>query len=124
MRSGGIAFNILFSLVKDSAFSNPLTLIQHHRLSVMRSVENRRYFARCSSTGVTCIVSPTGQIVSELPLQTDGTLVGDIILIRTRSLYNLIGDVFPWSCTLVLIGWLISIRYFRRSASAIAPQVR
>ena len=115
---------VLFSLVKDSAFSNPLTLIQHHRLSVMRSVENRRYFARCSSTGVTCIVAPTGQIVSQLPLQTDGTLVGDIVLVRTRSVYNLIGDVFPWGCTLVMVGWLVSSRMRRRSTPTAAPQIR
>jgi apolipoprotein N-acyltransferase len=92
----------LFSLIQGTAFHNPLTLRQHMRLAAMRAVENRRYFVRCASTGVTCIIDPTGRVVSQLPVQTEGTLVGEIALIDSQSLYTRIGDLFPWCCTAVV----------------------
>lgn len=97
----------LFSLIQGTAFENPLTLIQHQRLALMRAVENRRYFVRCASTGITCIISPTGEIVGQLPPQTEGTLVGQIALINGRTLYNRIGDSFAWLCTFVTVAFVV-----------------
>lgn len=100
----------LVSLIQGTAFENPLTLVQHQRLAALRAVENRRYFVRCSSTGMTCVVAPSGKIVAQLPAQTEGTLVCDIGLVRQRTLYNFAGDWFPWTCTVVAVFGLIFIR--------------
>jgi apolipoprotein N-acyltransferase len=100
----------LFSLIQGSAFENPLTLIQHQRLAALRAVENRRYFVRCSSTGVTCVIAPTGQIVAQLPPQSDGTLLSEIALIRGRTPYNLAGDLFPAICTILVAIGLVRCR--------------
>lgn len=106
----------LFSLIQGSAFENPLTLVQHQRLAALRAVENRRYFVRCSSTGVTCVIAPTGKIVAQLQPQTDGTLLGEIVMIDHRSVYNIIGEVFPWFCTAVTaLGLYFSLRGRRLS---------
>ncbi len=103
----------LFSLIQGTAFNNPLTLVQHQRLAVLRAVENRRYFVRCASTGVTCVVAPTGRIVAELPPQEDGTLVSEIALARQRTLYSRMGDVFPICCTILAgLGIVASWRRF------------
>jgi apolipoprotein N-acyltransferase len=91
----------LFSLIQGTAFDNPLTLVQHQRLAVLRAVENRRYFVRCASTGVTCVVSPTGRIVDQLPPQEEGTLQSEIALVQSRTLYSRMGDLFPIVCTIL-----------------------
>jgi apolipoprotein N-acyltransferase len=91
----------LVSLIQGGAFKNQLTLIQHQRLSVLRAVEHRRYFARCASTGITCVVAPTGQIISQLPPQEEATLLSEIALTSNRTLYSRIGDLFPICCTIL-----------------------
>jgi len=107
----------LFSLIQGTAFENPLTLRQHLMMAAMRAVENRRYFVRCASTGVTCIIDPTGRVVSQLPVQTEGTLVGEIALIDSLSLYTRIGDLFPWVCTAV-VGAALWFGRRRKNAAA------
>lgn len=96
---------ILFSLIHGSAFECPLTLEQHKRLAQMRAVEHRRFLVRCSSTGVTCVISPTGEIVDQLDHGIEATLECPVRLLQDKTLYTRWGEFFPWSCTLlVLIG--------------------
>lgn len=94
---------LLLSLIQGTAFENPRTLVQHQRLAVLRAVENRRYFARCASTGVTCLVSPTGRIVARLPLHQEGVLAGDVVRMTGRTLYSYGGEWFPAGCALILL---------------------
>jgi apolipoprotein N-acyltransferase len=91
---------VIVSLIQGTAFENPLTLVQHERLAALRAVENRRYFLRCSSTGVTCLIAPTGAMVARLPPQKDGTLVGEVSPIRIRTPYTTLGDWLPLLCGL------------------------
>jgi apolipoprotein N-acyltransferase len=100
----------LFSLIQGTSFENRLTLVQHQRLAALRSVENRRYFVRCSSTGVTCVIDPVGRVIAQLPPQAEGTLISEICLVRSRSLLNRIGDAFPLLCTVIGACGLIVIR--------------
>jgi apolipoprotein N-acyltransferase len=92
----------LFSLIQGTAFENPLTLIQHQRLAALRAVENRRCFVRCASTGVSCTIDATGRITSKLPLQTEGTLIGQIGMLNRQTLYSICGETFPVLCTVIL----------------------
>jgi len=121
-RTAAAGAEAFFSLIQGNAFENPLTLIQHQRLAVMRAVENRRYFARCASTGVTCIIGPTGRTVGKLEPKTEGTLRGEISLIRQPTLYMLIGDSFPWLCTIVTGLGLFYLRPLPQSPLASAAR--
>ena len=69
---------ILIGLINASAFLSPITLDQHLRLARLRAVENRCWFLRCSSTGVTCVIDPTGRIQNRLPVNQEGVLVAEI----------------------------------------------
>jgi apolipoprotein N-acyltransferase len=99
---------VLIALIQGDSFKNQLTLRQHQRLAVMRAIENRRYFARCSSTGVTCLISPTGETIAELPMQAEQTLTGEVVLSSYRTLYNRVGDFFPWGCTCATLAGLFA----------------
>jgi apolipoprotein N-acyltransferase len=98
---------VLFSLIQGTAFENPLTLRQHQRLAVMRAVENRRYFVRCASTGVTCVIEPTGRIIAELPVNVEDVLLSDIALVEEPSVYTRLGNGFAWLCTLATAAGLV-----------------
>lgn len=103
--------SVLISLIEGSAFDSPLTLVQHQRLAVARAVENRRYFVRCASTGLSCVVAPTGRVVRSLPLHTEDAMVSAISLVEGRTLYNRLGEVFPWIATIVLAAGLLRKRF-------------
>jgi apolipoprotein N-acyltransferase len=94
--------DVLFCLINAAAFENPLTLKQHLRLAALRAVENRRYFARCASTGITCIIDPLGKVVSQLPVEQEGTLTADVCLVQGRTVFNRLGDALALVCTTII----------------------
>ena len=100
----------LVALINASAFTDPITLDQHYRLAMLRSVENRRALVRCSATGVTGIVSPTGELVASLPCLTEGVLVQSVPRMQGRTVYNRFGDWFAYLATAVALGLLIDAR--------------
>jgi len=106
----------LFSLIQGTSFENRLTLVQHQRLAVLRAVENRRYFVRCSSTGVTCVIDPVGRVIAQLAPQVEGTLLSEICLIRSRTLFHWLDDLFPLLCT-AIAGCGLAALHKRRIAS-------
>lgn len=104
---------VLFSLMNASAFANPLTLEQHMRLALLRSVENRRSFARCAATGVSCFITPTGRIVQRAEAGTEATLVADLPLIDELTIYTRFGFLFTPAClilSLLFVGRLVGQR--------------
>ena len=87
--------NVLVSLINGSAFTEPLTLRQHRLLAQSRAVECRRSLIRCAATGETCVISPLGTIVAELPLHVQDVLVADVPLLEDRTLASRLGPAFP-----------------------------
>jgi len=109
--------NLIVSLINGSAFESRFTISQHRQLAQMRALESRRYFARCASTGETCIINPLGEIDSRLPLQTNGVLVGNVKLIEGKSIYRR----FPW-CLPILGCGLLAIACLFRLKSSVQPK--
>jgi apolipoprotein N-acyltransferase len=101
---------ILISLIQGTAFENPLTLIQHERLARLRAVENRRFFVRCSSTGITCAISPSGAMLDHLTPQTEGTLIAELPLVASRTGYQFVGEAFGWISALLCIASLVLVK--------------
>ena len=112
---------VLFSIMNASAFENPLTLEQHMRLSLLRAVENRRYFARCAATGVSCFITATGKIVQRADANADATLVAELPLIDDLTIYTRFGFLFTPVCLILTI--LFVILHWKQRMSE-ARQVR
>ncbi len=79
--------NVIVSLINGSAFASPITLHQHRLLAHMRSLETRRTFVRCAATGQTCVISARGEVESTLPLQENGVLKADVVLLDGVTLF-------------------------------------
>lgn len=106
--------DVLVSLGNGMAFDEPLPLRQHFRISRLRAIENRRYFARCMSRGVSVLLSPTGEIVHQLPSMQDGAMLFEIPkLEQTSTLYTQFGNApfLLFSCVYV-IGWRLLAKRF------------
>lgn len=77
--------------VNAADYDNPVALRQHFLLARLRAIENRRYFIRCASTGITCIIAPWGEVLAECEPQTEAVASGTIHPINERSVYNCFG---------------------------------
>jgi apolipoprotein N-acyltransferase len=88
----GAGAEILTVQVNAADYNNPIALRQHCMLSLLRSVENRRFFIRCASTGLTCVIGPSGKILSRCPVQQEGIVSGIVYPISDKTIYTRFGD--------------------------------
>ncbi|MEM8733914.1 MAG: apolipoprotein N-acyltransferase [Planctomycetota bacterium] len=84
---------LLVSLANGVAFKSSVALRQHFRISRCRAIENRRYFVRCASRGVSAVVGPSGAILEELPILEDCAQVVRVRASSTKTLYSQFGMI-------------------------------
>jgi apolipoprotein N-acyltransferase len=111
---------VLIALVNGESFHSHAALDLHRRLALLRAVENRRYFLRCASTGVTCVITPTGEVLAELPKDVEGELLAKVALQDQQTIYTRFGNWLPYSCTALLCMALLLQTRFRKTAQPAA----
>lgn len=89
---------LLVNLTNDAWFGDSMALPQHQHLALMRTIENRRYLLRATTTGSTAIVSPIGVVVSQAPMREPAVILGDVHPLNIATFYTRFGDVFAWLC--------------------------
>ena len=91
---------LLVNLTNDAWFGNSAAPHQHHLIASFRAIENRRYLVRSTNTGLTAVVNPLGQTVSQLAPFSDGTLLAKVHLIGYKTIYTrFIGEWIWWALT-------------------------
>ncbi|MGE3799861.1 MAG: apolipoprotein N-acyltransferase [Candidatus Kapaibacterium sp.] len=75
--------------------------LQHERFAILRAIETRRSIARAANTGISCFVTPEGEIFGETKEGERTTSTGSIALRSDKTLYVRWGD---WLPILSLIG--------------------
>lgn len=100
--------NVLINLTNDDWFGKTAERYLHFALTVPRAIEHRLPFVRSTLTGVSAFVDANGRIISETTYHDPETLLWDVPLLSSQTIYQRIGDLFPWSCvafTLVAFFW-------------------
>lgn len=116
--------DLLVCLANGMSFDSESALRQHFNISRFRAIENNRYFIRCGSTGVSCLISPTGQIVSVLPCESEGTLNLKIPTgKRDRTVYSSIGDALSITSGIALACFPLFALWRPRSRNSTQLQV-
>ncbi|MBG0789554.1 MAG: apolipoprotein N-acyltransferase [Desulfovibrionaceae bacterium] len=64
-RQVSMGANVLVNISNDAWFGNTSAPAQHLDLAVMRAVEQGRWLARCTNTGITAFVDPVGRIAAK-----------------------------------------------------------
>ena len=80
----------------ESWFLDSAAIYMHAAQAVMRSVESGRYMVRAASTGVSCIITPSGRVVDELGVLKTGIVIGQVYPQSTRTLYSHIGNTWVY----------------------------
>jgi len=97
---------LLVNVTNDAWFGDTAAPHQHLQLALFRSIENRIPMVRATNTGVTAIISPTGEISRRAETYSETAIVDDVPLLQMQTFYNRHGDVFAM---VSLLGVLVTL---------------
>ena len=104
--------SLLINITNDAWFGKTSGPYQHFSMTVFRAVENRRSLVRSANTGISGYIDPAGRVLASTPLLQDAALVRSIPLLKTKTVYTRIGDLFAWVC-LALALILVLLEFFK-----------
>jgi apolipoprotein N-acyltransferase len=99
---GGAQF--LAVITNDAWFGRSAGPYQHNSLAQFRAIESRRYLVRCANTGISRVITPTGQTVTSLPLYARDSFVSTIRAQDGLTFYMRYGDIFVVLCVILVAG--------------------
>lgn len=73
---------------------------QHLRIVVLRAIENRRWYARATPSGVSVIADPTGRVVRDIGVDVRGTATETVPLRSGHTPFMALGDAAYYAAAL------------------------
>jgi len=95
--------DILINVANDSWFGDTYEPHMHLYSSIVRAVENRRYIARVTNSGVSAIITPSGILADSLDLNISGVISGTLGKTEFRSFYTIFGDLIIIFAVLIVM---------------------
>lgn len=110
---------LLVNVTNDGWFGDTAAPHQHAMLSAVRAVELGLPIVRIAYTGVSMLISPTGEITEETQPFTEVIQIIETPVGHVETIYQRIGDLFAMLCTFAaVIGGIITAR----RATAVTPE--
>lgn len=95
---------LFINLSDDSWSCKKSSEIQHFVIASYRSIEYRTTMIRSTNAGVSCVIDPTGRILSSLPLFESCAQTYDVpVYPRNITFYARFGDWLPLLCILFFL---------------------
>lgn len=89
---------IIMLATNDSWFSDSAALRMHNNQARLRAIETRRSVVRAANTGISSVISPTGEVLDSVGALKKGLIVEDVELNDGLTLYTRIGNLFVYLC--------------------------
>lgn len=80
--------NFLVNITNDAWFLNTSAPYQHFSFNIFRAVENRVYLLRSANTGISAVISPTGEILNKTSLFQNEKIIFNISLWHKKTFYT------------------------------------
>ena len=106
----------LIYIANDGWYINPPQAQQHAKQTIFRAIETRKSIIRSGNTGITWVVTPSGEVISALEHNSEGILRSEDIELysnNTKTLYVLAGDWLSY-ISIVVTFCLILVGFIRR----------
>ncbi|MFA8342333.1 MAG: nitrilase-related carbon-nitrogen hydrolase, partial [Rhodothermaceae bacterium] len=94
-------------VTNDSWYGNSSGPRQHKTIGILRAVENNRSVVRCANGGISCIISPVGEVISETEMFTKDVLVGDVTIEKEITFFTKFPNLISYLSVIVSLGILI-----------------
>lgn len=85
---------LLVLSTNDSWFIGSAAVRMHASQARLRAVETGRYLVRSASTGISMIISPSGEILDLEPELVGGYAIHTVKLRDSKTLYSIVGNLF------------------------------
>ena len=82
---------------------------QHLSYASLRAIETRRAIARCANTGISAIISPSGEIIQPTPWWEPAVIKGEIPLRDDITFFVAHGDITGRICSFIFCLLLLSL---------------
>ena len=106
VRKGAKAMTII---TNDAWWGDTPGYRQHLSYASLRAIETRRAIARCANTGISAIISPSGEILQPTPWWEPAAIKGQIPLREDITFYVRHGDITGRVCTFLFILLLLAL---------------
>ncbi len=101
---------LLIISTDDTWFGRTAAARQHSAIAAVRAAETDRYLVRSAATGVSQVISPTGQVLAEAGLFKPAVVAAPVQSRSTVTPYVRWGDWFIGACVLMLAGVSVRVR--------------
>jgi apolipoprotein N-acyltransferase len=100
--------HFMINITNDAWFMRSPEPYQHLQASVFRAVENRVNVVRAANTGISCFISPSGEVTGRVSSNSqdifvEGYKTQTIIIEEGRTFYTKFGDIFVIICLGLII---------------------
>ena len=106
IRKGARAMAII---TNDAWWGNTPGYRQHLSYASLRAIETRRAIARCANTGISAIISPSGEILQPTPWWEQAVIKGQVPLRDDITFFVSHGDITGRVCTFVFVLLLLAL---------------
>jgi apolipoprotein N-acyltransferase len=106
--------NMIFIITNDGWWENTPGHRQHLAYARLRAIENRMEIARCANTGISCFITPTGDVEQATPYWEKATIVKNMSPNNERTFFNRFGDLISYCSgifAILLLTWSQILRY-------------
>ncbi|HVW28615.1 MAG TPA: apolipoprotein N-acyltransferase [Polyangiaceae bacterium] len=108
--------NLLVNITNDAWFGDSTEPWIHLALSKFRAIEQRRFLARSTNSGVSAIIDPVGRVTAHTETFKEQAVHAPIAWLTGRTPYNLWGDAPWWLATAAIVAMGFVTPRSRRSA--------
>ena len=112
IRKGAEAMTII---TNDAWWGDTPGYRQHLSYASLRAIETRRAIARCANTGISAIISPSGEIIQPTPWWEPAVIKSQIPLRNDLTFYVIHGDIIGRICTFLF--WMLLLAFLVRRFS-------
>lgn len=112
IRKGAEAMTII---TNDAWWGDTPGYRQHLSYASLRAIETRRAIARCANTGISAIISPSGEIIQPTPWWEPAVIKSQIPLRNDLTFYVIHGDIVGRICTFLF--WMLLLAFLVRRLS-------
>jgi apolipoprotein N-acyltransferase len=96
-------------ITNDAWWGNTPGYRQHLSYASLRAIETRRAIARCANTGISAIISPSGEILLPTPWWKPAVIESSIPLRDDITFFVSHGDITGRLCTFLFILLLMAL---------------
>jgi apolipoprotein N-acyltransferase len=99
---------VLINITNDGWYMRTAAPYQHFIPNIFRAVENDRWVLRADNTGISGIISPTGQVVVASDIFVPTVISGRVTPRQTLTFYARHGDIFAEACCFFSLFFLLT----------------